>query len=87
MFKYVKIILNIAKKSSNQIILKEINIVKYRWEFFKRNKANKAKLDKLIGASHKLHSNFYLNDVTLYPVYRKPFDLIAKGSLCSSWLP
>ena len=34
-----------------------------------------------------LLSNCTLNDLTLYPTYRKPFDLLAKGLTRSNWLP
>lgn len=32
-------------------------------------------------------SNYTLNDLTLYPAYRKPFDTIAKGLSRPNWLP
>ena len=32
-------------------------------------------------------SNFTLNDVSLCPKYRKPFDIIAKGLSRPNWLP
>jgi len=34
-----------------------------------------------------LLSNCTLNDGNLYPIYRKPFDLLAKGLSRSNWLP
>ena len=34
-----------------------------------------------------LLSNCTLNDGNLYPTYRKPFDLLAKGLSRSNWLP
>ena len=32
-------------------------------------------------------SNLSLREKNLYFIYRKPFDILAKGSNCSKWLP
>jgi hypothetical protein len=32
-------------------------------------------------------SNYVLNDVTLYPAYKKPFSLFAKRASLPNWLP
>ena len=34
-----------------------------------------------------LASNYTINDVSITPTYRKPFDLLAKGLSCSTKLP
>lgn len=31
-------------------------------------------------------SNYTLKGISLYPTYKKPFDIIAKGLSCTSWL-
>ena len=49
--------------------------------YTKANYEEKAKILKFVA------SNYTLNDVTLYPTYRKPFNFIAEGLKCSNWLP
>jgi hypothetical protein len=44
-------------------------------------KLKKAKMLKLVA------SNYTLNDVSICPTYRKPFDIIAKGLSHLNWLP
>jgi len=45
------------------------------------NFEKKAKIIKI------LTSNCSINDLTLYPTYRKPFDTIVKWLSCPTWLP
>ena len=33
----------------------------------------------------QLYSNYTINDVTFYPPYREPLDLIAKWLSCTNW--
>lgn len=47
----------------------------------KANYEDKAKVLKLIA------SNYTLTKENLYPIYRRPFDLLAKGSSRTNWLP
>ena len=36
---------------------------------------------------HIVASNFVLNNKSLYPTYKRPFDMLAKGSFGTNWLP
>ncbi len=45
------------------------------------NYEEKVKLLKLVA------SNYTLNDVSIEPIYRKPFGFIAEGLSCHNWLP
>lgn len=47
----------------------------------------KADLKQKAGIARILTSNCLVNDATLYPTMRKPFNYIAEGLLCSNWLP
>ena len=49
--------------------------------YVKANYEEKAKLANLVA------SNYTLVDVNLVPKHRKPFSFIAKGLICSDWLP
>ena len=49
--------------------------------YVKANYEEKAKILRFVA------SNYALNNATLYPTYRKPFDIIAKGLSRSAWLP
>jgi len=48
--------------------------------YLKADLEEKSKLIRIIA------SNFTLNDVTLYPIYKKPFSILAKGLHRSNWL-
>jgi site-specific DNA recombinase len=48
------------------------------------NQANNEEKAKILKA---VASNYTLNYKKLYPQYRKPFDLLAKGLSCKTWLP
>ncbi len=50
-------------------------------QYVRANHEEKAKILKHIA------SNYVLNDVSLDAVYRKPFDIIAEGLSCPTWLP
>ncbi len=50
-------------------------------QYVRANYEEKAKILKLVA------SNFVLNDVSLYPIDRKPFNFIAEGLSCPTWLP
>src|SRR4030042_1820766 len=49
--------------------------------YLKADYEEKAKLLKMVA------SNFLLHGEKLEPVYRKPFDLLAKEEGCPKWLP
>lgn len=49
--------------------------------YVKGNYGEKAKIAKTVA------SNYTLNDVTLYPAYKKPFNFFAEGLSRSNWLP
>lgn len=49
--------------------------------YVKANYEEKAKIARLVA------SNYSLNDVSLYPTYRKPFSLFAKRASRLTWLP
>ncbi len=50
-------------------------------QYVRANHEEKAKILKHIA------SNYVLNDVSLDAVYRKPFDILAEGLTCPTWLP
>lgn len=50
-------------------------------QYVRANYEDKAKILKFIA------SNYTLSDVSLCPIYRKPFDIIAEGLSHTSWLP
>ncbi|MDE2027951.1 MAG: recombinase family protein, partial [Candidatus Omnitrophica bacterium] len=50
-------------------------------EYLTRNYDGKAEILK------KIASNYIINDVTICPTWKKPFDLMAKGLSHSIWLP
>lgn len=50
-------------------------------QYVRANYEDKAKILKFIA------SNYTLNDVSLCPKYRKPFDIIAEGLSHTNWLP
>jgi len=50
-------------------------------QYVRANYEDKAKILKFLA------SNYMLNDVSLCPTYRKPFDIIAEGLSHRSWLP
>ena len=50
-------------------------------QYVRADNENKVKILKFAA------SNYTLNDVSLCPKYRKPFDIIAEGLSHSDWLP
>lgn len=50
-------------------------------QYVRANYEDKAKMLKFVA------SNYTLNDVSLFPTYRKPFDMLAEGLSHTSWLP
>ncbi|GAX60916.1 site-specific recombinase, DNA invertase Pin homolog [Candidatus Scalindua japonica] len=54
---------------------------KLYFQYVRANYEEKATILKFVA------SNYVLNDVSLYAVYRKPFDIIAEGVSCPTWLP
>ena len=54
---------------------------KLYFQYVRANHEEKVKMLKYIA------SNYVLNDVSLDAVYRKPFDIIAEGISCPTWLP
>jgi len=44
-------------------------------------------LDEKANILKLLASNYVLNDLSIVPIYRKPFDVIAKGPSRLNWLP
>ncbi len=54
---------------------------KLYFQYVRASSEEKAKILKYIA------SNYVLNGVSLDAVYRKPFDIIAEGVSCPTWLP
>ena len=50
-------------------------------QYVRANYEDKAKMLKFVA------SNYTLNDVSLFPTYRKPFDMLAEGLSRTNWLP
>ncbi|TLD42754.1 MAG: cassette chromosome recombinase B [Candidatus Jettenia ecosi] len=79
-----------SQMASVQIINSNVNEYSYRTlelskdlysQYVRTNYEDKSKILKFIA------SNYVLNDVSLYPTYRKPFTFIAEGLSHTSWLP
>lgn len=49
-------------------------------QYVRANYEEKARMLKFVV------SNYTLKGISLYPTYKKPFDIIAKGLSCTSWL-
>ena len=54
---------------------------KLYFQYVKANYTEKTKILKFVA------SNYVLDNVSLYAVYRKPFDIIAEGLSRPTWLP
>lgn len=73
--------LQTKNRNSYENLIKTLELSKSIYhQYLRANPEEKAKILKLVA------SNFILDNVSLCPKYRKPFDLIAKGLSGPSWL-
>ena len=68
--------------NSYENLIKTLELSKSLYpQYVRENLEEKAKILKLVV------SNYTLNNISICPTYRKPFDIIAKGLSRSNWLP